>query len=296
MQQYIEDFCSYLDSEMKRSSNTIAAYRRDLNQFAKFLADQGIKRTSPDKINKTAVMSYMLFMEKSGKTAATVARGIAAIKTFFKYLLNTGIIKTDPIYKVKTPHVNQKLPSCVDINSIEALLTQPESNDKKAIRDRAILELLFATGVKVSELIALKVSDINLAHKYVQCCYGSKRRTIPMGQKAVLALEDYLSDSRALLIKDEEETALFVNCKGGPFSRQGLWKIVKEYSKKAGLKDDITPNTLRQSFGVHLATNGADLKSLQEMLGHTGMSTTQAYFRAADSHLMDVYNRAHPRR
>ena len=296
MQSYIEPFGAYLAKEKKRAANTIVSYQRDLRQFIAFLDAEGIDTTQPGRINQTNIMAHILFLERNGKTSATVSRNIATLKTFFKYLLNSGVISHDPTYQIKAPKIKRKAPHSVDLNSIELLMRQPNDSGLKGIRDRAILELLFATGIKVTELITLDLSDINLSLGYIECYSGKRRRIIPMGKKAIQALQKYITHARRDMLKDKHSNILFVNCNGAPFTRQGLWKIIKAYAKKAGISDNITPNILRHSFAMHLVSNGADMESLREMLGHSDMATTQIYFQTQTNRLREVYDKAHPRK
>lgn len=295
MQVYVEKFENYLIKERDRSKNTVISYKRDLKQFFEFLNSEGIDLLKIDKINQTNIMAYILHLEKSGKNSATVSRNIATLKTFFKYLLNNNIISSDPVYKLRAPKIDKKPPNSVDLSSIELLLEQPDCSADKGIRDKAILELLFATGIKVSELISLTVSDINLNMAYIECRSAKKKRIIPIGKKASKALRSYIETTRSKMLKTPDDNILFVNCNGTRFTRQGLWKIIKSYAKKADIPESITPNILRHSFAMHLVSNGADMESLQVMLGHSDTATTQIYFQAQKNMIKDVYMKAHPR-
>ncbi len=226
---------------------------------------------------------------------ATISRSIASMKAFFHYLQKEHLIENDPSEQLKAPKIEKKLPMILSTEEISLLLEQPSGNSPKELRDKAMLELLYATGIRVSELISLKVSDVNLQMEYLCCADGHKERTIPFGNVARDALKRYLSDGRPKMIEDEAEEWLFTNCSGQAMSRQGFWKLIKYYGNKAGIKSEITPHTLRHSFAAHLVCNGADLKSVQEMLGYSDISATQIYTQMSQGKLRDVYMKAHPR-
>jgi integrase/recombinase XerD len=228
-------------------------------------------------------------------SSATVSRNIASIKAFFLYLLKQGVISEDPSDTLKPPKIEKKAPMVLTVEEVNLLLEQPNGSSPKEIRDKAMLEMLYATGIRVSELISLKVRDVNLSMKFLQCHDNNKERVIPFTNETKDALENYLYHARDAMCKEEQEV-LFTNCQGAPMTRQGFWKIIKYYSSKAGIKKDITPHTIRHSFAMHLVNNGADLKSVQEMLGHSDISTTQIYMKAnANTKLKEVYEKAHPR-
>lgn len=253
MQVYVEKFEDYLIKERDRSKNTVISYKRDLKQFFEFLNSEGINTLKIDKINQTNIMAYIFYLEKCGKTSATVSRNIATLKTFFKYLLNSNVISSDPVYKLRAPKINKKPPYTVNLSSIELLLEQPDCSADKGIRDKAILELLFATGIKVSELICLTVQDINLNMAYIECRSVKKRRIIPIGKKASKALGSYIETTRPKMLKIPDDKILFVNCSGTQFTRQGLWKLIKSYAKKADIHESITPNIFRH-YGEYSKT------------------------------------------
>lgn len=293
MLQRINEFVDYLTNVKRASKNTIASYKRDLVKLNNFLTDSGYGAWK--QITNTNLNSYVLMLEKQGMSTATVSRNIASIKAFFLYLLKQGVISEDPSDTLKPPKIEKKAPVILTVEEINLLLEQPNGNTPKDIRDKAMLELLYATGIRVSELIGLKVRDVNLAMNFLQCHDGNKERIIPFTNETREALENYLHNAREAMCKGEQEY-LFTNCQGAPMTRQGFWKIIKYYSAKAGIKKDITPHTIRHSFAMHLVNNGADLKSVQEMLGHSDISTTQIYIKAnANTKLKEVYEKAHPR-
>lgn len=289
----INEFVDYLTNVKRASKNTIASYKRDLIKLNNFLTDSDCKEI--DKVTNTNLNSYVLMIEKQGMSTATVSRNIASIKAFFLYLLKQGIISEDPSETLKPPKIDKKAPVILSIEEINLLLEQPNGSTPKDIRDKAMLELLYATGIRVSELISLKVKDVNLAMNFLQCHDDNKERIIPFTNETKEALEYYLHNAREIMCKENQDV-LFTNCQGLPMTRQGFWKIIKYYSAKAGIKKDITPHTIRHSFAMHLVNNGADLKSVQEMLGHSDISTTQIYLKTnANTKLKEVYDKAHPR-
>lgn len=234
-------------------------------------------------------------MEKENFATSTISRNIATLKAFFNYLYKQGVVKDEPAEKLKAPKIEKKTPEILSVEEITLLLVQPDGNSNKAIRDKAMLELLYATGIRVSELISLKVSDVNIPNGYVRCHTGTKERIIPFGSVAKTALKKYFKNTRDVMVTSKDEDTVFVNCNGRPMSRQGFWKVLKQYARKAGIESDITPHTLRHSFAAHLVENGADLKAVQEMLGHSDVSTTQIYAKITNNRIRDVYAKAHPR-
>lgn len=292
MNEYIDGFSEYMSG--KKSDNTIQSYKRDISLYTDYL-----KKSSIDdyrKTNKTTVLTYLLYLQKTGKANSTVSRTLASLRAFYDYLISVRKIDMqDPTINLEAPKMERRLPHILTTAEVELFLEQPDSHDAKGIRDRAMLELLYATGIRVSELIALKVSDVNLSVGFVHCADERKERIVPMGNIARAALKEYINNSRSSFIKGEDPNWLFLNCNGGELSRQGFWKIVKQYQKKANIKTDITPHVLRHSFAAHLLENGADLKAIQEMLGHSDISSTQVYSKLVNSRLKDVYAKAHPR-
>ncbi len=293
LDELLSMYQSYLENEKHASQNTLSSYLRDLRQFAAWLEEH--QPTDPRKVKQATVSEYVEWMNGKGKSAATVTRSIASIKSFYLYLQTQGEVKTNPAKGVETKKVERKFPEILTAHEVELFLEQPQCVDAKGYRDHAMLELLYATGIRVSELIALDEKDVSLSAGFIRCESKGKERIIPLYPAAVKALSDYMKDVRAQLIADPEETALFVNMNGERMSRQGFWKIVKHYQETAQISKDITPHTLRHSFAVHLLENGADLRSIQEMLGHADISSTQIYTHVVKKQLKDVYQRAHPR-
>jgi len=271
----------------------MSSYMRDLRQFAAWLEEHS--PTDPRKVKQATVSEYVEWMNGKGKSAATVTRSVASIKSFYLYLQAQGEVKTNPAKGVTTKKVERKFPEILTAHEVELFLEQPQCVDAKGYRDHAMLELLYATGIRVSELISLDEKDVSLSAGFIRCESKGKERIIPLYPAAIKALNDYMKDVRAQLIADPQEPALFVNMNGERMSRQGFWKIVKHYQETAQISKDITPHTLRHSFAVHLLENGADLRSIQEMLGHADISSTQIYTHVVKKQLKDVYQRAHPR-
>lgn len=292
-ERLIGKFETYLKTEKQVSSNTLVSYLCDVNQFSRYLDRQEL--SSLGKVKSEHVAEYVQWMKKSGKSVATLSRGVAALKCFYGYLRQSGEIASNPAERVSLDKQMRRLPQILTSKEVELFLEQPDSGDVKGIRDKAMLELLYATGIRVSELIALNAADINLSAGIIRCRSKDKERFIPMYSVAIKAISDYMDQIRPNMLADEDELALFVNMNGSRMSRQGFWKIVKAYQQKAGIKKEITPHTLRHSFAAHLLENGADLHSIQEMLGHADISSTQVYAKIVKKQLKDVYNKAHPR-
>lgn len=291
----IRQFVTYLEHEKKASQNTVVSYQRDLVQLADYLERQGI--TEVGKVTKTSLNSYILHLEREGRATTTISRVLASIKAFFNYEMKGGQIRKDPAETLKTPKIEKKPPVILSEPEVEDLLRQPNGKTPKEIRDKAMLELLYATGIRVSELINLRLEDLNMGVGFINCRDGSKERMIPFGRVAGRALQTYLDHARDILRKGNDTSRLFTNCNGNPMSRQGFWKIVKFYGDKAGIKADITPHTLRHSFAAHLLRGGADIQSVQTMLGHSDMATTQMYaIYAQQGNLLEAYSVAHPRK
>ena len=293
MTDYIAAYREYLAEEKQASANTLSSYIRDLTQFQSWL----ITNDAADlrKVKKDTINEYLLHMNHSGKSPATVTRSTASIKSFYNYMVQIGAVKTNPAKAVVAMKVERKYPEILTNREVELFLEQPKCVDEKGFRDHAMLELLYATGIRVSELIGLNVNDVNLSAGFIRCQSKGKERIVPLYPAAVKALEDYVKDIRPRIVADEEEQALFVNMNGERMSRQGFWKIIKYYQEKAEIDKDITPHTLRHSFAVHLLENGADLRSIQEMLGHADISSPQIYAHVIKKQLKDVYNKGHPR-
>ena len=293
MQKEIDSFVSYLHNIKKASTNTQLSYQRDLKKFMSFCESRGI--TSVKELTAKELEAYVDVMGEEQFKPATVSRNIASIKAWIHFLLGEGIIAEDISSSLKVPKIEKKIPEIMTMNEVVALLEQPAKDNPKEIRDKAMLELLYATGIRVTELITLRIEDLNLQMNYIICKDGSRERMIPFGPKARAALLRYIESVREEMLEDEKSNILFVNCSGKAMSRQGFWKLIKHYSKKAGITTDITPHTLRHSFAAHLVENGADLRSVQEMLGHSDISTTQIYANMNQNRVREVYKRAHPR-
>ncbi|WP_034429803.1 site-specific tyrosine recombinase XerD, partial [Caldisalinibacter kiritimatiensis] len=281
MNIYIDKFTKYLSDERELSQNTLDSYQRDIRQFKEHLnlsKDDDVKT-----VNKTMILTYLMHLQKKGRSTSTISRNLASLRAFFQYLLNEGIITRDPTINLQSPKQEKKIPNILTPKEVEILLQQPDTTTTKGLRDRTMLELLYAAGIRVSELVSLNIEDVNLEMGYVYCSKTtSNERAIPIGNVAIEYLKKYCSEFRHKLIKKSDENALFVNYHGNRLTRQGFWKIIKSYTKTANINKKITPHTLRHSFAAHLLQNGADLKSVQEMLGHSDISTTQIYVQVAN--------------
>lgn len=275
MERAIDSFIIYLNNEKRTSNNTILSYRRDLEKVRQFMEEKGIYQVQG--ITAEDLESYILHLEGQKFKAATVSRNIASIKAFYHFMYKEGMIREDASIGLKAPKIEKHAPEILTEEEIALLLKQPSGNSLKEIRDKAMLELLCATGIRVSELIQLEVADLNLKKKFLVCRDANKERRIPFGNETAKALKQYLEQTRSKMIDDPSSRYLFANCAGQPMSRQGFWKLVKAYARKAGITTDLTPHTLRHSFAAHLLAGGAELKQVQQMLGHSDISTTQIY-------------------
>ena len=293
MEREVQEYISYLHNVKHTSNNTEMSYKRDLLKVCHFMQERGIN--SATAVKEQDLKAYIHALEEQKLAAATVSRNIASIKAFFLYLFSEGKIQNDAALCLKAPKIEKKMPEILTMGEVSALLEQANGDSPKEIRDKAMLELLYATGIRVTELISLKVSDVNLPMHFIMCRDPHKERMIPFGTQAHDALERYLGGVRAEMVEDKSSEILFANCSGKPMSRQGFWKLIKFYAKKAGITADITPHTLRHSFAAHLVENCADLKSVQEMLGHSDISTTQIYANMNHNRIREVYAKAHPR-
>jgi integrase/recombinase XerD len=292
MNDLLDQFINYLRIERGLANNTIASYSRDLLRFSKFIEDQG---ASPLRVSRDQVSQYIQNFGKD-MSARSVARNISAIKSFFRYLVAEGRVEDNPARLIETPRASMRLPQVLSRDEIESLLAQPDENVPRGKRDRAMLECLYATGLRVTELINLKISDINLESGYLRTLgKGSKERMVPIGDTAMEAIKDYLSEGRPNLTKAKVSPYLFLSSRCKPLSRQGFWKIIKKYGLRAGIKKKISPHSIRHSFATHLIGAGADLRSVQVMLGHEDISTTQIYTHISREHLKDVHEKYHPR-
>jgi len=299
MQKRIEEFLTSLEVEKGYSENTRVAYKNDLGQFLQYLRGLTLSHVEGwGEVKKDHLVAYILYLKTDREyTSTTVARKVAAIKSFFHFLVAEGSIKDDPTATLDSPRVKKYLPRAISQEDVEKLLEAPGTRDSpRALRDRAILELLYATGMRVSELVALNIGDADLASASVRCFgKGGKERVIPVYERAVQAIEVYLSRGRIHLLHEAEQKALFLNQRGERLTRQGLWLIVKGYVKEAGIGVPVTPHTLRHSFATHMLRGGADLRNVQELLGHANIATTQVYTQISNERLREVYDEAHPR-
>ena len=292
MTDYIEQFSAYLYEVKKSSKNTLDAYIRDIKQFCNFCAINGINDLN--KVNEGIICNYIEHLNSLGKSDATKSRVAASIRCYYKYLISIEICKNNPADSVKFKKAEQKMPGILDTNEILLLLSQPNGKDYKSIRDRAMLELLYATGIKVSELINLKLYDINVQLGILHLHSEKNERVIPIYPVAVKHISDYLQNARSVITNGVESDVLFTNMNGQPMSRQGFWKIIKYYAEAAGIKKDITPHTLRHSFAAHLLENGAQLKDIKDMLGHSDISSTQIYAQMIKNKYSVSYSKYHP--
>lgn len=291
---YRKKFMQYLAGEKKMAKNSLDAYKRDVDEFAEFEASRGIDSLA--ETSSTEIVAFLHNLKNEGKSAATINRKLASVRAFYNFLSMEKLIDSNPTAGIRTPRIEKKEIEYVSIEEIDRLLEEPDDS-VKGRRDRAILEVLYATGIKVSELIEANVDDINFRMGFITCSGDSdKARIVPLGRPARAALEDYVYEVRDRMLKENKsEKALFLNFYGKRITRQGLWKIIKEYGERAGISRSLTPNTIRNSFAVHMLQNGADLKSLQELMGHEDITATQIYLAATKNRIKDVYDKTHPR-
>ncbi len=294
MKYLVDEFIYFLSVERGLADNTLASYRRDLLNFIDFLKSKGIE--SIQEVTRSDLSDFLFMLKTKGRAPSTISRNLASIRTFCQFMIKEGLLKIDPSSELESPKQEKKLPDVLTFNEVEKLLDQPDGSCHRGIRDKAMLEMLYATGIRVSELIALDRTHTDIKNGYIICTgKGNKERIIPLGSYAINVLKMYLENARPKIIKSESEKALFVNHHGRRLTRQGFWKIIKKYAVKAGITKPITPHTLRHSFATHLLENGADLRSVQEMLGHADISTTQVYTQVTKKKLKNVYTKAHPR-
>ncbi len=292
MEKQIKLFLDFLENDKKLSANTLQSYKRDIVQFEEYLDS---KRLVYTKIDEQEIRKYIDYLKEEGKKSSTISRNLASIRSFYQYQLRNKKVKKDPTEGLESPKIEKKAPSILSSEEVELLLEQPKNVDLKGIRDKAMLEFAYATGMRVTEIISLNLEDVNFDKSFVVCTNGVKKRTIPLGNISIKALNEYVNNARPVMIKNENEKALFVNVNGKRLTRQGFWKIIKYYKEQAHISKDITPHVLRHSFATHLLQNGADLKSIQMMLGHSDISSTQIYMKYQDDGLKDIYKKAHPR-
>ncbi|MGN0472366.1 MAG: site-specific tyrosine recombinase XerD [Lachnospiraceae bacterium] len=293
MQRVVEGFIQYIHDVKKASVNTELSYKRDLGKVCDYLTAHGV--TSFADVREAHLEGYMSYLEENHFSAATISRNVASVKALYHYMLREGIVTEDVSAVLRSPKIEKKLPEIMSTQEVVRLLEQPSGDSLKEIRDKAMLELLYATGIRVTELISLKITDVNIGMNFIMCRDGNKERVVPFGNVAKQAMVRYIDQAREAMMEGELSDVLFVNCSGQPMSRQGFWKLIKHYAKKAGIEADITPHTLRHSFAAHLVENGADLRSVQEMLGHSDISTTQIYANLNHKRLREVYAKTHPR-
>ena len=289
----LDEYEQYLLNIKKASANTVSSYMRDIRQFRDYVAE--LLDVELPEVSKDQISVYLAYLTNHGKSPATVTRSLASLKGFYGYLMSEGLVQQNPAKGITGVKAEKKLPQILTGKEVELLLEQPQCTDMKGYRDKAMLELLYATGIRVSELISLDVDDVNLPAGFIRCEGSGRSRTIPMYPAAVKALQTYMHEIRPNMVADPAESALFVNLSGERMSRQGFWKIIKHYQQTAHIEKDITPHTLRHSFAAHLLENGADLRSIQEMLGHSDISSTQIYTQIVKQNLKSVYNRFHPK-
>ena len=292
MEEQLNLFFGFLENEKKVSTNTLQSYKRDLKQFEKYIQEN---EENYAELTNEGIKTYIKHMQEIGKKPSTISRGLASIRSFYQYEAKNKAVKSDPTDGIQSPKIEKRVPSILTSNEVALLLDQPKNVNLKGTRDKAMLEFAYATGMRVTEIISLNVEDINLVTGYATCSNGKKERTVPIGNMSLKALKDYMVNARNTMIKDENEKALFVNVNGERLTRQGFWKIIKYYKEQAHIEKDITPHVLRHSFATHLLQNGADLKSIQTMLGHSDILSTQVYMQFQDESLKNVYKKAHPR-
>ena len=292
MEKQIKLFLEFLQNDKKLSNNTLQSYKRDIVQYESYVNNN---RLNYAKVTNEDINNYLKYLTDVGKKTSTISRNLASIRSFYQFLLRTRKTKQDPTENIQSPKVEKKAPSILSSKEIELLLEQPKNVDLKGIRDKAMLEFAYATGMRVTEIISLDIDDVNIKEGIVTCRNGSKQRHIPLGTISLNALKEYVKDARPVLIKEESERALFVNINGKRLTRQGFWKIVKYYKEQAHITKEITPHVLRHSFATHLLQNGADIKAIQTMLGHSDISSTQVYMQFQDENIKNIYRKAHPR-
>jgi len=293
VQKYLNMYELYLRNERKASANTIQSYRGDISQFVEYIEGMGLSEISA--VTQSDIEGYIARLRTMQRSNSTITRNIASLKSFFKYFTSINIIEVNPALTLERVTVEKKLPQVLTSKEVELLLEQPKCVDLKGYRDKAMLELLYATGIRVSELIDLNIRDVNLELGFIKCTSGMKERIVPIYKVAIKTLSDYIETARPLMAPDPSQKALFVNFSGQRLTRQGFWKIIKQYAKQIGIEDKVTPHTLRHSFAVHLIENGADLQSIKEMLGHSDISSTQVYAQITKNKLNEVYKKYHPR-
>lgn len=292
MEKNIEKFLEFIKIDKKLSKNTFESYQRDILQYKEYINENNINYS---QISNEDIEKYLEYLKDLNKKSSTISRHLASLRLFYQYLLKNKIIQEDPTRGIQAPKIEKKAPSILTSQEVSLLLEQPNGQDLKSIRDKAMLEIAYATGMRVTEIISLNIDDVDLEGLSVICKNENKQRIIPLGKMSIKALQEYINTSRPALIKDENEKSLFVNVNGKRLTRQGFWKIIKYYKEQAHISKEITPHVLRHSFATHLLQNGADLKSIQTMLGHSDISSTQVYMQFQDDTIKNIYKKAHPR-
>lgn len=294
MEKQLENYTNYLSVEKGLAKNTLESYCRDLNKFIAYSKKR--KKTSPKSIDREEISLFILELKKNGCATSSISRCVASIRSFFNFLLVEGYIEKNPAIELETPRIEKKLPRVLTTDEVEKLLSQPNPGEHNGLRDRAMLELLYASGIRVSELVTLNITDFDPKVGFLRCRgKGMKERIVPIGSVAINYVNEYLHKSRSKLLAKNGEPSLFVNHHGRQMTRQGFWKILKKYVRKSNIQGEVTPHTLRHSFATHLIENGADLRSVQEMLGHSDISTTQIYTQITKRKIREVYDKTHPR-
>ena len=292
MDKAIKKFLEFIKVDKKLSKNTLESYQRDILQYKEYITENNINYVN---VKNEDIINYLEYLHTINKKSSTISRHLASIRLFYQYLAKSKIVKEDPAKGIQSPKIEKKAPSVLSSQEVSLLLDQPKGEDLKSIRDKAMLEIAYATGMRVTEIISLNISDIDLTNSSVTCKTENKQRIIPLGKMSLHALQEYMETARLNMIKDDNEQALFVNVNGKRLTRQGFWKIIKYYKEQAHISKEITPHVLRHSFATHLLQNGADLKSIQSMLGHSDISSTQVYMQFQDDSLKNIYKKAHPR-
>lgn len=292
MDKAIKKFLEFIKVDKKLSKNTLESYQRDILQYKEYIIENNINYVN---VKNEDIINYLEYLHTINKKSSTISRHLASIRLFYQYLAKSKIVKEDPTKGIQSPKIEKKAPSVLSSQEVSLLLDQPKGEDLKSIRDKAMLEIAYATGMRVTEIISLNISDIDLTNSSVTCKTENKQRIIPLGKMSLHALQEYMETARLNMIKDDNEQALFVNVNGKRLTRQGFWKIIKYYKEQAHISKEITPHVLRHSFATHLLQNGADLKSIQSMLGHSDISSTQVYMQFQDDSLKNIYKKAHPR-
>lgn len=283
MENLVKAFIQYLRDEKKLSPNTLMSYQRDIEQYIMFLQEMNVKNIQQS--NKTTISTYMTYQNNQGRAITTISRSLASIRAFYRFLISHDFMKGNPTIGVESPKIEKKIPQILSVEEVELLLSQPNKMGLKGVRDKAMLELLYSTGIRVSELISLNVSDLDLQKCVLRCKNSNRERTIPISKKCIDVMKEYLEKVRPFMLKNKNEQALFVNTNGNRLTRQGFWKIVKYYTSKANIDKDITPHTLRHSFAAHLVQRGRNLKDVQMMLGHSDISSTQVYLQIVNGNM-----------